>query len=331
MNYVTNHTVLYGDTLLPDIFISEYMPGMEGDFLKVYLYLLFLSKHNKFATSFEISKKIHLSIERVKQAMLALESLGVLERKDDKKITLVDLKEKEITKLYRPKTTSQPSEVVENQQRNKKRNETMYAINETFFQGLMSPGWYTDIDAWFERFGFDEDVMYTLFHHCYENKGLFKNYIEKVAQNWFSRGIKTGIDLDKYYLEFQKIRDIRSKVVKKLKLARLLTEYEEDYLEKWCSQFQYTFDEIELALKKTTGRTSPSFNYIDTILSAWHASGLRTKEDIIKHLELDSSKGSKKSNEFSKSSDKSVPQHANFEQRSYAEDDFEKFYANLDD
>jgi len=43
----------------------------------------------------------------------------------------------------------------------------------------MSPSWYTDIDAWFDRYKFDEDVMLALFQYCFDHKGLIKPYIEK--------------------------------------------------------------------------------------------------------------------------------------------------------
>ena len=324
MFYEANNSVLYSDTLIPDVFISEYLPSVEGDSLKVYVYLLYLSKHNKAATPWEMSRKINMDVEKVKEALEILENYGIVE-KNEKKTVLVDLKEKEIKKIYRLKTTSMPGEAMENNAKNKKRNETIYAINEKFFQGLMSPSWYTDIDAWIERYKFDEDVMYTLLQHCYDHKGLAKHYIEKVAESWYSKGIKTSLDLDTYYMESQKIRDIRNKIVKKLKFNRMLTEYEEDMVEKWCSGFNYDFDIIEIVLKRTTGKTSPNFNYIHAVLTDWNSRGLKTKEEI---LQYSTNHFSKENNEKAKV-DTKVPQYANFEQREYEEDEYEKFYANV--
>ena len=31
----------------------------------------------------------------------------------------------------------------------------------------MGPTWYTDIDTWFEKYGFDEQVMINLFDYCF--------------------------------------------------------------------------------------------------------------------------------------------------------------------
>ena len=78
----------------------------------------------------------------------------------------------------------------------------------------MSPSWYTNIDAWFDKYKFEEDVMYALFQHCYDYKGLSPNYIEKVADSWHSKNIINNFDLDAYFIQYQKVKDIRSKVVK---------------------------------------------------------------------------------------------------------------------
>ena len=39
-------------------------------------------------------------------------------------------------------------------------------------------------------------------------------------------------------------------------------------------------DCIEIALKKTTSKTNPSFDYIDKIISDWHERKLTTEEQI---------------------------------------------------
>ena len=134
-----------------------------------------------------------------------------MERKDNT-LKIVDLKEKEINKIYRRKTTSTPEEAILSSERSTKRRETIKAINDNFFQGVMSPSWYTTIDAWFDKYKFEEDVMYALFQHCYDYKGLSPSYIEKVADNWHSKNIVNSFDLDSYFIQYQKIKDIKQKI-----------------------------------------------------------------------------------------------------------------------
>lgn len=325
MIYESNMSILYSDTQVPDIFITEYMPSMDSDFIKVYIYCIFLAKNSKQATPEDISKKLALDTDRVREALTCLEGMGIIQRTNSG-VTITDLKEKEIKKIYRPKTTSTPDEAAFSSERNKKRNKFVSDINNRFFQGVMSPAWYMDIDAWFDRYQFDEYVMYALFQHCYDHKGLAKQYIVKVADNWHSKKIKNEFDLDKYSMEYQKLRDIRQKIMKKIRKQGYLTEYEEAYVEKWVVEFGYDFDIIELSLKKTTAISSPNFEYINKILTEWNENGLKSKEDIIAY---EKSRKLARQAGNAKSKDSEIPQKGNYDQRKYDDEYFDKLYKDV--
>ena len=324
MVFDDNMSLLYSDTLVPDVFITEYLPSLDGDFIKVYVYCLFLGKHGKQASADDVAKKLEMELTRVKDALTCLEGLGVITRNNNG-ISLVDLKEKEIKKLYRLKSTSTPGEAALSSERNKKRNKFISSINNAFFQGVMSPSWYTDIDAWFDKYQFEEDVMYALFKHCYDYKALTRPYIAKVADNWHSKNIKNSFDLDKYSIEAQKIKDIRGRIMKKLRKQGYLTEYEEAYVEKWVLEFGYDFDIIELALKRTTFAVNPNFEYINKILTDWHEKGYKTKEEIT------AAEGSRRAinGNKAKSKESAIPQKGNFEQRKYDKEYFDKLYKDV--
>lgn len=285
-----------------------------------------MAKHNKRASVDELARILCLDSDTVKKAMAELESAGLVYRMNDN-IEVIDLKEREIRKLYRPKTTSSPEEALANNEKNKRRNDIITAINHTFFQGLMPPSWYTNIDAWFERYKFDEDVMLALFHHCSSHGGLHPNYITKVAQNWYNKKIKTSFDLDRYSMEYQKYKDVKAKIIKKLKLSRNLTEYEEEIAEKWVMDYKYDFNIIELALKKTVSKTNPNFKYLDAIITDWYNNGLRTKDDII--LYDKAAKNPDKKSAADAAVHKNVPQSGNYEQRKYDDSELDQLYSNL--
>jgi len=320
-------SILYSDTLVPDIFISEYLPSMDGDFVKIYLHCLFLYKYNKRINIDEAAKKLELSIDRVKECFAYLESIEVILKKENAYI-LNDLKEKQINKMFRPKSTSTPEEAIKGSEIHKQRSQIITSINNKFYSGLMPPSLYTDIDAWFDRYGFEDDVMYMLFAYCNKNSALSGNYIQKVAEAWHSKKIKTCFELDVYFNECQKFRDIRGKILKKLKLNRNLTEYEDNIVEKWVSQYKYDFDIIEMALKKTISKINPNFMYLDKILSEWNKKGLKTCDEIAK--EIAAFEHSYKDRSNMKPSDKNaaVPQKGNFEQRKYNDEFYNSLYYN---
>jgi DnaD and phage-associated domain len=322
MYFEAFNKILYSDTMVPDVFITEYLPSLSSDSIKVYIYCLFLSKYDKQATIPEMSKNLNMDMDNIKSSLILLESLGVINKRDDGTLIFNDLKEKEINKLYRPKITSSPEEALASSDRNKKRNAIISAINNAFFQGVMPPSWYTDIDAWFDKYKFEEDVMYALFQHCYDHNGLSKNYIIKVADSWHSKKIVNSFDLDRYFMEYEKVKEIKVKISRKLKFNRMLTEYEQVYVEKWVLDYGYDFDIIEMALKRTTGKTNPSLEFVNTVITDWHNKGLKTCEEITSYL-LTKKPASKQAVKGP-----AVPQHNNFKQREYDDEYYESLYEN---
>ncbi len=48
----------------------------------------------------------------------------------------------------------------------------------------MPTTWYPDIELWFKKYGFDDEVMMALFNHFLINLHYTKNYIQTVADAW---------------------------------------------------------------------------------------------------------------------------------------------------
>ena len=140
----------------------------------------------------------------------------------------------------------------------------------------------------FERtsllYKFEEDVVYSLFQYCFDRQALHRKYLFTVADAWAQSGIVTMEDVDNYYSQFEKTNQMKKSIVKKLGFVRNLSEYEEAYVNKWVNDFNYPLDIIEIALKKTTSKTNPSFDYIDKILTDWHERKLNSVSDINEFL-----------------------------------------------
>ncbi len=328
MYFEDNKSLLYSDTAVSDIFISQYMPSMDSTCIKVYLYLLFLCKHNKKATTDELSKTLNLSLDELKAALTSLDNLEVISWVEDK-IKLIDLKEAETNRIYRLKAVSTPEQANENFEKNKNRNNTLSAINSKFFQGLMPPNWYLTIDNWFSIYKFEPDVMYTLFKYCHDNNTFHKGYIEAVASNWHRRGIQNFFDLEKYFEEMSQVRGIKGTIIKKLRLRRALTEYENEFVEKWVIEYKYDMDVIELALKKTVGKTNPDFKYLNNVLTKWHDLGLLNAQEIMGYeASLKAQYQNAQNAQSAQKNGKKESQRDNFEQRTYNEDYYNNFFTN---
>ncbi len=310
--------MLYSDTPVPDIFISQHISQMNSDYFKVYIYCLFLDGYNKTINENTIASGLNMSKETVKDAFAYFieQNLATV---DHDALVLVDVKDTQIHKFFEDKQDTKNTGM-----RISKEQETVIrAINNEFFQGVMGISWYSDIGTWFEKYKFDTDVMYQLFHMCYERNVLSNNsYISKVAEDWSSRNIRTDFDLQSYFKSRTKVAKISDRISKKLRLYRNLTEYEEKTVEKWIMDYGYDFDVIDLALRNVSKITNPNINYFDKIITDWYNKNLKDCQAI---QEMEVTKKSEKTNDY-----KNKPsQMENFTQRKYDKDFLESLYEEL--
>lgn len=310
--------LLFSYTELPDVFFTEYISQTPGDYIKVYLYMIFLSKYGKDIKINDLSKKLELPLKTIQDAIKFLEDESLITKKNTGFI-INNLQELELHKLYNPKITSSPEQLKKTAE-NQYRAKAIENINNEFFQGIMSPSWYSDIDLWFSKYNFDEEVMIALFRYCFNRSALHRNYIQAVADAWSKNNIKTFNDLDIYYEKQEKLKKLSKTISKKLGITRQLSQYEEAYIEKWTIEFNYSMDIIEIALKRTTSKSNPSFDYLDKLLTDWHERNFTTPDDIQKFLN-DMKQKNKNVKELEKKSG-----YKNYEQRNY--DNLNNLYAN---
>ena len=311
--------MLFSNTELPDIFFTEYLSQANGDYIKVYLYMIFLSKYGKEIKINDLSKKLELDFKVIQDAIKYWEENNVITKKTTGYI-INNLQEIELHKLYKP-LVSLSSETLKQTAKNQLRARAIENINNQFFQGIMSPSWYNDIDLWFKKYGFDEEVMVALFRYCFNRSALHRNYIQAVADAWAKNNIKTFNDLDSYYEKQEKLNLLNKSIAKKLGYNRQLTQYEQAYIEKWSIDYAFSLDIIEIALKKTTSKSNPNFDYLDKLLTDWHDRGFKSPDEIQAFLvQLKQKKKSIK--ELEKKTG-----YQNYEQRSY--DNLDNLYANF--
>ena len=113
---------------------------------------------------------------------------------------------------------------------------------------------------------------------------------------------------------------IKKSIAKKMGKHSGLTQYEEAYIEKWVNDFKYGMDVIEIALKRTTYKNNPTFEYINNIITDWHDRNLKTPAEVSDFLE----KRKQQNKDIKELKDKVKKE--NFEQRQYNNLDF--LYAN---
>lgn len=271
-------SLLFSSTEIPDIFFTEFLPSMNGDFLKVYLYILFLAKFNKDIKINDLSKTLAIPFPVIQDALKYLEEQKLI-IKLPTGYSVTSIQEVELSKLYSPKVTTS-YEDLQKSAVSQERAKAIENINEQFFSGVMSPTWYSDIELWFNKYGFTEQVMLALFSYAFERRALNRGYILTVADAWSKNKIRTFDDLEAYEEKADKLNKLKKTIAQKLGITRNLTTYEEEYVIKWTQEYNFDMSIIELALKKSSSLNTINFNYFDKILTDWHTKGLSSVTEI---------------------------------------------------
>ena len=309
--------LLFSETIIPDIFFAEYLSQMPATSVKVYLYIIFLSKYEKDAKLNDLSKNLALPLKDINDAFTYLEENGFIIRKENGFI-ISNLQEQTLNKLYKPNLTMSPEKVADIAQ-NKARAKIIEHINNTYFSGIMGPSWYNNIDIWLTKYNFDDQVLISLFDYCFRRSALNMKYVQTVAEAWGSNKIQTWEDLDSYYQKQDALVKIKKTIAKKLG-KQTLTQYEEAYIEKWLLDYGYNLNIIEIALKRSVYKSNPTFEYFNNIITNWHERGLKTPEEVYAFIEQ-----REKQRKGTKQLEKQVNK-ASYEQRQYTNLSF--LYAN---
>ena len=97
-------TLLFSETVIPDVFFSDYLSQIPGDYLKIYLYIIFLSKYKKDIKLNDLSKKLNIPLKSISDGFKFLEENRLITKKSTGYV-IIDLQETTLHELYTPNLT----------------------------------------------------------------------------------------------------------------------------------------------------------------------------------------------------------------------------------
>ncbi len=278
MKFTQRNKLELGDTLVPDLFILNNLKTLQGNDIKIYLYLNYLLKMQEEVDSSDVIKFLGLSADEFKNSIEVLVAEELV-TKTSRGYIVVNLKEAEINKSFTPKFDNKVKKV--NPEDEEKRQACIEALEKCVFNGPISLSWYSDISNLFNVYNFDEEIIVPLFNYCLERKALNRKYLFAVAETWHNAGVRNLDDLDRYTDSYEKLNKIKNKISKALAFGRSLSKFEEAYVKKWLDEYHYDYDIIEEAMRRSTSTYNPSIKYIDAIISSWYKKGYTELKEIL--------------------------------------------------
>ena len=341
-------------TSVSNIFIDEYMSDANGEFVKIYLYLL--RQLNAPDAAFSISAmadKFEHTEKDIKRALSYWERMHLLrleydssenltgvcfldtkrrpsENEDPMTVSTQETASSEYSAAVSPEESSLKPSVPEPKNysaedismfRKQESVAELLFIAERYLGRILTPTDMNSILYWYDGLGFSTDLIEYLVEYCVSKGHTSIRYIEKVALNWYQAGIHTQDEAREHSTKYSKDT---SAVMKAFgSMGRNAGTAEQEFMRRWFKEFGFDSAIVTEACNRTlTATGSASFPYADKILTGWKENGVRTLQDV-KILDKRRQEKQKKSAGTPKQNrNTSRNRFNNFEQRSYNYDNY---------
>lgn len=335
-------------TSVSNVFIDEYMPKANGEFVKIYLHLLRLlnsgsgSLADNLSTE-KIADKFNMLESDVVRALnywsdLGLISFSLIENANaSSNATVLAKAAGETVSATVPETTGF---VIPVKKRYSAKELTSFAQNEdvkhltflaqTYLGKTLNSSDINSILYMLYELGFETEFIEYIMETCISQGHRTLSYIEKQAVEYARKGISTIKEARTdeklrraIFKSIYKVFGLSSKAPIKKEIA---------YVTKWTDEYGFSDEIIIEACNRTMEHThTGSFQYADTILTNWFNSNARSMEAIEK---LDAAHTEEMNSSLKPKASFSRPKKAksqSFDQRTYDYDDLEmKLIANRD-
>ncbi|MBR0397534.1 MAG: DnaD domain protein [Eubacterium sp.] len=301
-------------TMLPDLFIEQHMPHANGEFVKIYIYLLQLVQQKRGQFSLAETADVFSCTERdITRAIRYWEERGLIEVKrsqGDQTIAGIrfvfsdaakethtipsepavhpdrDLRTQSAERKYRPEKAagSQTVPALSNDRtgvllRDQADVRQIVTIAEQYLGRTLSSTDLNRLLYLYDELHFSVDLIDYLIEYCVLKEKRSMHYIEKVGLEWYNDGVKTTAEARERTILWSRdyFRILRAFGI----TNRSPVTKEAAYMKKWLKDFGFSMELIREACERTVTQTGrASFDYADKILTSWHASGVKSLAEV---------------------------------------------------
>lgn len=301
-------------TIVPDDFIKNYMPMANGDYVKIYLYMLHCAKSDTLPSISTLADIFQCTENDVKRALKYWESKGLLAFEEapaaQPEDMIISAPEKHSYSAAETKAFKDQSEI----------KQLLFVCEQYIGKQLTR----TDLETllyFYDQLHFSTDLIEYLVEYSVSKNKRSLRYMETVALEWHKKGIKTVEDAKLDSKPYAKECYLVLKAFGINNHDPLPTEVA--FVNRWMTEYGFTIDIILEACNRTMMQIhKPKFEYADGILKAWKKEGVRHLADVEKLTAEHKSKAAAKPQQ--KQDKPFTTRFHNFEQHTYDFEELEK-------
>lgn len=259
-------------TVIDNKFFEQVLPVLEPKYLKVYLYGYYLAQNAQalgVKNLKDIEKELSMTHDEALQAFDYLQACGLIVKHFVENSTTDNYSVE-----FLPFTNSANNTYIKNEEIETQNNKIkqMYDNIEEITKNFLTPYNIKKIDTFIRNNDVAYDVVVEAFKFNMEQKKT-ASVAEaiKTLRQWAKDGIMTTRDLDTTLNTIDDQYDKRRKIFKYWgEVFRLPTEPEKEMMDTWMYVYNFSLEVIYKAIDETTKTKSPSFRYLNAVLTKWH-------------------------------------------------------------
>ncbi len=273
-------------TCVPDYFIDRFMAEANGEYVKIYLYLLrSLGRNTDGFSISKISEALDHTQKDVRKALHYWEKQGLLELNYDDCHELRDVylrHPEDNASLKSPaEIPAMPvadfinsSPVTEDEEL----KDLLY-VAEKLFGHPLTGDTVDKIIFWHDKLGLNWNLVEYIIEYSVDKGAPHINYMDKIALSYANEGITT-VDEAKTHGNAYLSTSFAIKSAFGIS-GRNLGTPELEYVRTWTVDMGFSNELISEACKRTLLAVhEPNFKYADSILSSWHKTGVSSISDL---------------------------------------------------
>lgn len=339
MNYIKVITTYpTGGTLLPNAFVDHYMIRANGEYIKVYIYLLrMVSEGANFSipcladvlelTERDVARALkywekesllkisqnHGEIQSIELLPVPGRTKPVLEAEPSSPVSSAEESPVTGAEAIPAMKTLSPSELQKKSE--DERFSYLLYVCEMFIGKPLTCSDMNILLYLYEDLSMSCELIEYLVEHCVSNGKKSFRYMQTVAINWYEENITTVDEAKAHSKNFKK--EYYS-IMRAFGLNQNPAPIQEQYMKQWLEKDAFDLSLIIEACNRTINAINkPSFPYTDTILKQWKDNHIRTVEEAKSFYRR------QKSPKTFMNANTSQPVH-NFKQRDYDFDALEE-------
>lgn len=328
-------------TYVPNIFIDDYMTQANGEYVKIYLYLLrSISQLDCSFSLSQIADHFDCTERDILRALKYWEKLRLFRLEYDESRNLSGIcfltdalncvppapadEQPDLTNRFiqaaAPKKPSYSLDELKHFCEKEDVRELVF-ITEQYLGRTLNQTDLNTIFFWYDELHFSTELIEFLIENCVAKGHTSLHYMQRIAEDYSARQIHTVDDAKELmnqnsavYYAVMKAFGIR---------GRNLVPSETNFLRTWNGKLGFSVDMISEACSRTIKAIhEPSFGYANSILEKWHKQGIRTMEDVKKADEIyqQTQQGKRSRNAAANTSNRFI----NFKQRDNNYDEIQK-------